>query len=148
MILKPLRKEQFPCLTEIFKQRIIESNLQDRTTIEDLFRNLSLGYDSRTMGAYVDDVEKPNHCLIMSHFPGVVVNGIMAYISLIYSTPEHRSTENAAVLLRTAENYARLNGASMLLGSSWVYRGSQDTGLFWVHNGFEVQETAYIKHLI
>ena len=148
MTLKTLRAQDFGCLTEIFAKRIEESNLQDRSTVDYALKSLERGYAGRYMGAYVDDFEKPTCCLIISHFPGMATSGIVAYINLIYISPELRGrSEIAKVLMQTAENYANLNSASVLIGTSWLYRGSKGSDAFWKDRGFEVQETQYVKHL-
>jgi GNAT superfamily N-acetyltransferase len=148
MILKPLRSQDFGCLNEIFAKRIEESNLQERSSVDYALRSLERGYAGRYMGAYVDDFEKPTCCLIMSHFPGMSTSGVVAFINLIYIDPEHRGrSETAKVLMQTAENYARLNSANVLIGTSWLYRGSKGSDSFWQSRGFEVQETQYVKHL-
>jgi len=148
MTLKPLKREQLTCLIDILQKRIAESKLETRSTLSDAIKTLERGYDGRFMGAYVDDFDDPKHCLIMAHFPGMATKDVLANICLIYSAPEERGNpENTTVLLQTAENYARMNSATSVVGTSWIYRGCKDSGPFWKANGFEVQETAYVKFL-
>jgi hypothetical protein len=110
--------------------------------------NLEKGYEGKYMGAYVDRIENPEVVLIISHFPGMTTFNIVAYINLIYVAPSKRGDVSVVgVLLKTSENYAKLNGADSLVGTSWIYRGSEDTSKMWIANGFEVQEKIFIKHL-
>lgn len=148
IVLKPLRQNQLDCLDPLIAARLAESNLLDRSTVESAKANLIRGYEARYMGAYVDDVENPKYCLIMATFPGMATSDLMAQIVLIYVSPEVRGDVEALnIMVNTAENYARLNGASSLTGSSWLFRGSEDIGSIWKHYGFEIQETTYVKIL-
>lgn len=102
----------------------------------------------RNLGVYVDNADNAQHCLIISHFPGLATQAITAHILLIYSVPEARgNTQAVDVMVATAENYARLHGAETLSGASWVYRGAKDIDALWQHYGFEPQERIFIKHL-
>lgn len=148
MILKPLRKDQFDCLRSILKIRLEESNLSTLTTVDFILRKLETLYGMHSAGAYVDDFDSPKHCLLMTHFPSSLVPGVVAYISLIYSIPEERGDTKAVdVLFETAENYARLNGAIAVSGSSWIFRGSKGTDALWKSRKYEAQETVYLKTL-
>lgn len=148
MTLKPLPASQFDCLRDLIGKRIVESNLQKRSTVDDAIITLTRGYDGRFMSAYADNFENPQFCLIMAHFPGMATAGTIAHISLMWVDPAHRGDAEALeVLFQTAENYARLNGADVLVGTSWLYRGSKGTDSLWLKKGYEVQETQYVKHL-
>ena len=146
--LKPLKKDQFGCLRRAFELRVEESNLTGRVSVDDLFRKLENGYDTRCMGAYVDNTENPQHVLVMGHFPGFLTQGTFASVILIYSLPEARGDTGAVdVMATTAENYARLNGCATLIGSSWVLDGARPIDALWKHYGFREQERIYIKNL-
>lgn len=148
LILKPLKKTQLGCLRQVLTERIRESNIEKRSTVDFCFSGMDRGYDGKYMGAYVDDAAEPTVALVMSHFPGMATFNLLAFINLIYVKPERRGDPKVLeVLLRTAENYAKLNGADTLVGSSWLYRGSEDSSKMWERNGFEIQEKIYIKHL-
>ena len=148
IVLKPLKKNQLACLRTVLQKRIKESNLQVRSTVDLCLFNIERGYDGKYAGAYVDDAENPEVVLIMTHFPGTATFNMMAFINLIYVNPEKRGDpETLKVLLRTAENYAKMNGADCLVGTSWIYRGAEDTSKMWTTAGFEPQEKIFIKHL-
>lgn len=148
MNLIPLKKEQFPCLREACEDHIKMSSMEERITFANVIEFLTQGYDNRTVGAYVDSVEKPNACLIITHFSSVLTGAVSAFIHLVYVTPELRGTPAPLkALLDSAEAYARANGASFLVGSSWIYRGGRGSDALWKRNGFEPQETSYVKHL-
>lgn len=146
--LYPLPQSKIPVLREIIKARIEESNLTERSNVDDCLVKLDKGYDARYMAAYVDNVQDPKCCLIMSHFPGMATSGVLAHITLVYVAPEKRGDiETINVILATAENYAKFHKADTLVGTSWLYRGSKGTDDMWKRKGFEPQETIYVKHL-
>lgn len=148
MTLVPLRKDQLDCLRAIIQTRLEESNLTTLTSVDFIIAKLASFYGMRCAGAYVDDVDSPKHCLLMTHFPSSLIHGTVAYVSLIYSLPSARgNAEDAQVLFNTAENYARLNGAIAVSGSSWTFRGSKGTDALWKSQKYEVQETVYLKTL-
>jgi hypothetical protein len=145
MYLKPLKREQFDCLVPILQRRLEESGIADITSPEYAISKLESAYDMRAAGVYVDDEKSPKHCLIMSHFPGGMFEGVVAYINLIYTVPEERGDgASMKTMLRTAENYARLNGARFLQGSSWM-RGGKSTDSMWLEDGYILQEKTFIK---
>ena len=146
--LKPVRESEFDCLREAFALRLSESNMSEFGGVDDLLVKLRQGYARQCLGAYVDNVEKPQHVLVMGHFPGFLTQGSFASIILVYSIPEARGDTSAVdVMIATAENYARLNGAEYLLGTSWVYRGSADIDALWKFYDFEPRERVFIKNL-
>lgn len=146
--LYPLPQSKIPILRDIVKSRIEESNLTDRSNVDDCLVKLDRAYDGRVGAAYVDDVQSPKCCLIMTHFPGVVTTEILAHISLVYVAPEQRGNLRVVnTILTTAENYAKFHQADTLIGSSWLYRDSKSTDELWKRHGFEIQETIYVKHL-
>lgn len=148
MYLKPLRRDQFDILKPLLKHRLAESNIDKVTSPEYVISKLESFYDMRSAGVYVDNDEAPKHCLIMTHFPGGLIDGIVAFVNLIYTIPEARGDAEAMeVMLRTAENYARLNGATTISGSSWILGGSKGTDAMWTKDGYVPQETVFIKRL-
>lgn len=148
VILKPLKKNQLGNLKRVFADRIKESKLQLRSTPELCLFNAERGYDGKYLGAYADNIEEPKVVLIMTHFPGMATFNMMAFINLLYVDESLRGDpEIVKVLLRTAENYAKLNGADSVVGTSWIYRGCKSTSKMWLSAGFEPQEEIFIKHL-
>jgi len=130
------------------QHRIEEANLVGKTTVEHCLAKLEEGYNARSMGAYVDSLESPSCCLIMAHFPGVVMMGTSAFILFAYASPEKRGTPGLfESIVSTAENYAKLNGASSVFGSSWLYKGCRGIDSLWKASGYEIQESVYVKHL-
>ena len=148
MTLQPLLTSELDCLVPMLECSISESNLQGKCAVPDMMAKLQRGYESRCMGAYVDNKESPKHVLIMCHHPGLAMQGTVATILRIFTMPEARGeTEAVDVMVKTAENYARLHGASVLLGSSWIFRGARSIDALWTHYGFEPQERIFSKTL-
>jgi hypothetical protein len=148
MKLYPLLPEQFDCLIPLLAERLEECKLSTLSSPEYILGKLKDFYSIRSAGAYVDDTNDPKHCLIMLHFPGVAVDRMLATISLIYTRIGHRGDPaNVDVLFTTAENYARLNGADLLNGSSWLFDGSKRTDALWEKRGFTVESINYVKKL-
>lgn len=148
MKLLPLPEDKFDCLLPALQARVAEANLQQRTSAETILKTLRATYATRCAGAYVDSFENPRHVLIMTHFPGADVLGLQAFISFLYVAPEVRGNkDNLDDMFAAAANYAKLNGADILMGSSWIYRGAKASDLLWRSAGFEPQETVYVKHL-
>jgi hypothetical protein len=148
MTLKPLRRNQFDCLRKLLEQRLKESHLEKLTSADYIIPKLEGCYDIRSAGAYVDDVDNPKHCLIMTHFQSAFIDGVAAFVSLLYSVPEARGNpEDLAVLFQTAENYARLNGCIRVTGSSWIFEGSKGIDALWLKKGYKPQETVFVKSL-
>jgi len=148
MRLYPLLPEQFAVLKPILAERLKESHLDKVTTPEIIIEKLTHLYSIRSAGVYVDDVKDPKHVLGMTHFPSLWGKGVDATISLIYTRPAFRGNqEHVDTLYRTAENYARLNGASTLTGSSWLLDGSKRTDALWEKHGFSLQSITYTKSL-
>lgn len=144
----PLKKEQFSCLLPLLEARIVEANLQERAVVAHGMKTMENGYDNRNMGVYTDSVESPSCCLVISHFPGAFSPDLVAFIHVLYVTPEKRGDlALSKALLTAAEVYAKANGARTLYGSSWIYRDSQGTDAFWKRNKFEIQESTYVKIL-
>lgn len=146
--MKLLPQEKISILRKIFEDRVNESNIEHRTSVEGLLLKLERGYTNLTMAAYVDDIENPKCCLVMSLFLGLVTDDHYANIALIYLTPELRgSVSYGKLLLETAEAYAKYHQAQTLMGTSWLYKGSKGIDWFWKKNGFQPQENIYVKHL-
>jgi hypothetical protein len=148
MRLFPLLPDQFDCLIPLLAERLEESKLTAFSSPEYLLKKLTDLYSIRSAGVYVDDVTDPRHCLIMTHFPGMTLDRVVATINLIYTRPAFRGdTQAVDALYKTAENYARLNGADVLQGSSWLFDGSKRTDALWTKLGFSLQSVSYVKML-
>lgn len=148
MNLVPVPQSKLINLAEIIRHRVEESHLEKRTTVGDLLAKLERGYNNRTMAAFVDDVDNPKACLIMSVFLGLVSDDCYANIILLYLVPELRGKkEYGDVLIKTAEGYAKMHSATRLMGTSWVYKQSKGIDWFWKNHGFEPQETIYVKEV-
>lgn len=146
--LHPIPQSKIGILQKIITDRIIESHLEHRSSVGEVMVKLERGYNERRMGAYVDDLNNPQCALIMSLFHGSATEDRYANIALAYVVPELRGkAEYGNALIETAEAYAKHHKANSLLGTSWLYKDSKDTGWFWKAKGFEPQETIYVKHL-
>jgi hypothetical protein len=144
----PVPQSRIGNLREIFEDRVIESNLTERSDVNELLLKLERGYDNRSTAAFVDNLEKPQCCLIMSMFIGTCTEDQYANIILLYVAPTLRGKLNYVnALMKTAKAYATTNGATSLVGTSWLYRGSKSTELFWKKHGFEDQEKIFVLHL-
>lgn len=148
MILKPLLPDQFDCLKPLLEERLKESGLSKLSNPDYVLKRVKDLYSIRSAGAYVDDFRNPKHCLIMTHFPSMLIDDITASISLIYTRPEFRGNpEDVEVLYSTAENYARLNGAKTITGSSWLLGGGKRDDKPWNEREYALQSVSYIKML-
>ena len=148
ILLKPVPQSKIGIVKPLLASSIEESNLKDLSDVDDLMAKLNRGYDTRCMGIYVDDLDAPKHLLIMSHMPGLALKATVAFVLRIYSLPEARGDTSAVdVMMATAENYARLNGAEAIMGSAWIYRGALDISPLWKFYGFEPMENTFLKQL-
>jgi hypothetical protein len=146
--LKPVPESRLDVIRPLLQSSIEESGLAELSDVNDLMAKIQRGYGNRCMGVYVDDLEKPQHLLILAHMPGLATKALAAFILRIYTLPEARGDTAAFdVMLATAENYARLHGAESLMGSSWIFRGARDISALWKHYGFEPQENTFVKYL-
>lgn len=148
MTLKPLLPPQFDCLKPLLAEGLEESGLVGMSSPDYIIKKLTELYNIRSAGAYADSVESPKHCLIMTHFPSLLTDEVVATIHRIYTRKAFRGNpEDVDVLYSTAENYARLNGATTLVGSSWLFNGSKRTDALWTSKGYKLQSVNYVKIL-
>lgn len=146
--LYPLPQSKLENLRSLFEQAQKEMNLAERGDVQAGLERIDAGYISRSMAVYVDDVEKPSHCIVLATWPGIVTKGLLVAVILIYSLPEARgNTEAINVMMSTIENFAKLNGAECILGSSWKYLGARPIDSLWTSHGYVEQETTYVKLL-
>jgi hypothetical protein len=142
MKMQTMLPEHFKNLEEIITLRVAESNITD-VTLDTAWHFAETIYNNRSGGIYVDDLQRPSHCLCMVHYIDPMRLKTVAVISLIYSKPEARSTESWRVMIDMAKTYARLVNADIIHGSSWVFRGSKDTSSLWESCDFELQEKKF-----
>lgn len=148
MRLYPLPHSKLANARPIFAQAHSELTMQPKATLDQAMSSVEKGYENRTVAVYVDDIEKPKHCLALALVPGFLVEGLMVVVLLIYSTPEERGNKEALDALHfTLENYARIHGAETIIGSSWKYKGSRGIDAMWKSRGYEEQEVTYVKLL-
>lgn len=144
----PVPQSSLEALLPFFAPIIGEMNLTGRIDVREWMEVLGRGYLSKSLDVYVDSLENPKHCLVMSRMLGGVDRGIIAVVRLIYSVPEERGNREATeLMLQTIDNYAKIHECSVVLASSWKYKGARPIDSLWIGNGFEVQETTYIKTL-
>jgi hypothetical protein len=120
----------------------------DRADVDESLAAVENGYTNKRMGVYVDDLVSPKHCLILALMPGLATKGMLVTVLLIYSVPEERGRADIIdAMMFTIDNYATLNGATDILGSSWKYKGARGIDSLWLSRGYEIQETVYVKTL-
>jgi hypothetical protein len=148
MNLIPVPHSQIDKVKPLFAQAHSEMVTQPRNTLEQALRSLEKGYENRTVAVYVDNLENPKHCVALALVPGFMVEGLMVVVLLIYSIPEERGQKEVLNAQHTIiDNYAKIHGASTVIGSSWEYRGSRGIASMWKSYGYEKQEVTYVKLL-
>lgn len=147
MKLQPVPQSALESLAPFFEPIIPEMGLSDRIDIKDWIASLEVGYVGRYTDVYVDDLANPSHCLVLCRTLGGVDRGVITTVRLIYSKPDVRTKENTDALLEVIENYAKIHGCSIILASSWKFKGSRPIDSLWLDQGFEIQETTYVKKL-
>lgn len=146
--LYPMPQSKFMNLRELLDTAAKEMNLTERSSWDAWLQRMNAGYAAQYMAIYVDDVETPKHVLILANWPGMVTKGTLTAVVLIYSHPEQRGDpKTAATLMHTIENYARINGSTSILGSSWTYLGNRPIDSLWKAYGYVEQEITYVKLL-
>lgn len=144
MNLITLKREEISCLISIITNRLKEANLTESSDILRTIEFIQGGYDCRFMGAYVDSIEDPKIALVLTHYPDIFSYTTTCSIALIYVAPELRGKpNNFSELIRISKNYARLNNAKRLIGSSWVFRNAPSISKLFEKEGFEIQEVTY-----
>ena len=146
MTLKPVPQSKLEGLLPFFEPICAELNATERITVKEWMEIIGRGYEGRYLDVYVDDFEDPKHCLVLCRMPGGVDRGVVTVVRLIYSKPDHRNDEDAVkTMMTTIDNYHKIHGTTAILASSWKFRGSRPIDSLWLDNGFEVQETTYVK---
>lgn len=120
----------------------------EHSDVDEFLSAVKHGYSNKRMGVYVDDLVSPKHVLVLALMPGIVIKGMLVTVLLIYSRPEFRGRkEVTSAMMLTIDNYAAFNGATAILGSAWKYKSSNGIDSLWLSNGYEIQETVYVKTL-
>lgn len=146
--LYPVPQSKLNCIESLCRSATREMGMSKLTDVAYSLARLEEGYNARVLAAYVDDLESPKHCLVMSQYQGITVKGIVAAVRLIYSLPEHRGDrEVIKVIMETIESYARIHGAVTVSGSSWKLTGNLHIDELWKSFGYEEQEIIYTKKL-
>lgn len=146
--LYPVPQSKLGCIEPLFKAAAKEMGLSKRVDPLYSLARLEEGYDNRSLAAYVDSLESPSHCLILSNYQGQVLKGTIAFVRLIYSLPEKRGDRGIIkTMMATIENYARLHGAISVSGSSWKLSGGLHIDALWKSFGYTEQEVIYTKQL-
>lgn len=144
----PVPQSGLEALVPFFEPIVSEMNLTDRINVREWMEMLGRGYITKTTDVYVDSIQNPQHCLVLCRNFGGVDRGIITVVRLIYSKPEVRSDADAvAVMMKTIHAYAEIHDSNIILASSWKFKGSRPIDSLWIGNGFEVQETTYVKML-
>ena len=146
--LYPVPESLLDNIEPLFTTAHSEMVMQPKATVKQAMASVKNGYANRTLGVYVDSVTNPKHCLVLAHVPGVLIEGVMVVVMLIYSTPEERGRKDILDAMHlTIDSYARLHGAETIIGSSWKFRGSRGIDAMWKSRGYEEQEVTYVKLL-
>jgi len=125
-----------------------EMDLPKLATLDQARKSLLIGYANKMIAAYVDDVNAPKHLVIVSNTPGVMFEGLIAFVHLIYSVPEERGKREVVDAMHlTIENYAKFHKAGSIIGSSWVYGKSKPIDVLWTSRGYVCQENVYYKEI-
>jgi hypothetical protein len=146
--LYPVPETKLSCVTALIEQAHSEMDMPALATLDQAKRSLEAGYANKTLAAYVDNLQAPKHLLILSAFPGLLIEGLVVIVHLIYSSPDARGDAEALkVLHSTVENFARFKGAGSIIGSSCIYGNSRPIDPMWKSQGYKQWETVYIKEL-
>jgi hypothetical protein len=146
--LYPVPETKISCVVPLIEQAHAEMDMPALATLEQAKRSLEAGYTNKTLAAYVDNLQEPKHLLILSAFPGLLIEGLVTIVHLIYSVPEARGDADIIKTFHsTVENFARFKGAGSIIGSSCVYGTSRPIDPMWKAQGYKQWETVYIKEL-
>jgi len=132
----------------IIQLRLAESNLEKRSSVENVFEKLVAGYKNHDKAVYVDSVDDPKHCLILGLYEAIVSDERTAAVHLIWSHPSVRGDiAYVRLMMETTVFYAKAHEAVAILGSSWIYGGAESTNAIWERFGFVPQANMYVKLL-
>jgi GNAT superfamily N-acetyltransferase len=139
-------KEILTPLAELFRN---EANMDERAIVEYAVGYVNDGYESRTVAAFVDNLDKPQSCLVLKTGRSWMHPATACIILTVWVHPDARGNSTAlrTDMMKTAEAFARLNGCESIYGSSWVYLGHEDISALWSSQGFDLQEKLFVKSL-
>lgn len=144
-MIKELPQPQFFKLKGLFAQIIKEMN--GPITAAEAIVNFDRAAKANYLKIFTDDFDNPKHCLIISFCPGMIHSGMLAIINMIYSSPQERNQITLKAMLDISYNFADTNKCDAIIGSAWKYKGARGIDSMWINEGFEHQETVYIKYL-
>lgn len=142
--------DQIPKLGPLIQQRIVESKLENRLTMDRALSNVHHLMAMGTGTAFVDNLENPTSVVILQIIDNPVVFEEKACsVILIYVDRQHRSVQKALDAVKTIENYARSKGCTCIYGASWKFNGTDGDGIgaLWLRAGYVEQEVVYRKDL-
>lgn len=146
--MKPVPQSQLESFRNFFVPIISEMNLSNDITIDEWMDNLDRGYTLRYLNLYVDSLDNPQHCLVLSNYPGIVRRGNTTSVVLIYSVPDKRGDVEAIKNLKETYNaFAKIHGSSALVAASWKLNGTRPIDSLWLSDGFVEESTTYVKML-
>ena len=154
MTLVPVPESRLDDLLPILKRRVAEIDVEkeaanmlaERPSADVYLDYVRAGYARRLVAAYVDSLDDPHHILVLSHFPDIWSKNIVCTVSLIYSDKEHRgSYANVKQMVKTAEAYALLFGATLIMASSFDMGDNKRIGSLWKRLGYVETNTTYMK---
>lgn len=144
----PLPQTKIHKVQPLVEAFIRESHCSDRTTAQHCLGKLAQGYLTKSMDAYVDDVEAPRKIIVFGRYPSLPFKEDLIVVNFIYAVEEDRlKPETLAAFKEILEKYPQVHQADAMLASSWVYKNSRGIDAFWRHLGFERQEVIYVKRL-
>lgn len=146
--LYPLPESKLDVVWPLLDRVAEEMDTPKLASADQLKQSIARGYENKIMAVYVDNLESPKHCLVLSVTPAVIYEGLVAMVHLVYSVPEERGLPDmTAAMHRTIENYAKFHKAGLILAASWKYGNSRPIDQFWTARGYQTQETLYVKEV-
>jgi len=144
----PVPQSLLEIVKPIVQLRVVESKLEKRTSVDSIHEKLVTGYKNHDKAVYVDSLEDPKHCLIVGLYDAILTDERTVGVHLIWSHPDVRGdVAYVRLMMETAVFYARAHEAVALLGSSWVYDGSEATDEIWKRFGYVPQANLLVKLL-
>ena len=133
-----LLEDVFP---EQYAKWLISANLEGRSTVDGFLKTLQLGYETRSLAAYVDDLDKPTSFLVVGTIHSVILD--KPTCAIFYLDGEGDSAD----ALETAEAFGKLHGCGDVAIASWIYLDSESGVPQEVLEEFDEQETILTKLL-
>jgi hypothetical protein len=139
-------------LAPLIQERIEESKLDTRITMDRALNYTHMLTETRKGVAFVDNLSLPTAGVILQIVEkdhSIVFEEKSCTVILIFISKKsgRRSLANAMDALKSIEKYARDNGCDCIYGSAWLFEGADGIGKLWEHAGYKIQETVYRKSL-